>query len=536
MLGEMSALTVPPLPHKQQMPIQCREQPLLCFDDVFDPATTTESVFDYPVVESPVSVFDYQYAEIQDCVLHSAPHRVSKPSPSFLVGSPCFDAPNEAINLPTSAAAAEAFHLHSPELAPSPHHPSAQAAAAENAGMAMTMAMNGSSKDDGENLRRMCQYYHPAEQQQQAATAPDGALLGPPPTPPQPPTAASNTPTSPHHHHPHKGLFSFGAVEEASRSSRKQNSTAAGSAVRGSSLATVMLSRVLGNNALGVTLTEASATNRRSNANGSPLFGHQQQKNSSDFIHSNNNNKMPICKVPACRASPANGRRTSKYRGVSKHRLTRRWEASCWVGGKKRQLYLGGFDCEEKAARAYDVAALVCKGMDAQINFELKDYLSHIQTLRHCTQEELVAHIRRQSSAFSRGKSKYRGVSGCPNRWEARIGQYGGRKNVSFGVYGTEEEAARQYDRALITQRGRSAKTNFNIFLYQTEIMEYEKYVDGLGSPQEKEEARKTITLPLDLNKHWQNANCGGRKRKMRGGAMAVIFAEEVKRALREMM
>lgn len=218
--------------------------------------------------------------------------------------------------------------------------------------------------------------------------------------------------------------------------------------------------------------------------------------------------------------------RTSKYRGVSRHRLTRRWEASCWV--KKRQLYLGGFDSEEKAARAYDVAALVCKGIDAPINFELKDYLHHIQLLRHCTQEELVAHIRRQSSAFSRGKSKYRGVSGTSNRWEARIGQYEGRKNVSFGVYETEEEAARQYDRALIIQRGRSAKTNFNIFLYQTEIFEYEKYIDSL--PEEKrQEARKNTSLPMTQSMGSEEAI----KKKGGGGSnAATIYAEDVKKAL----
>ena len=69
------------------------------------------------------------------------------------------------------------------------------------------------------------------------------------------------------------------------------------------------------------------------------------------------------------------------------------------------------------------------------------------------SQEALVAHLRRHSSAFSRGRSKFRGVSGHCNRWEARIGNYFGRKNVSFGVYEEESEAAKQYDRALIISK-----------------------------------------------------------------------------------
>ena len=163
--------------------------------------------------------------------------------------------------------------------------------------------------------------------------------------------------------------------------------------------------------------------------------------------------------------------RTSRYRGVSRHRLTKRWEASCWVN--KKQLYLGGFDQEQKAARAYDVAALLFKGPDTPTNYTVSDYETHLPALRTCSQEELIAHIRRHSSAFSRGKSKYRGVSGHHGRWEARIGTYYSRKNVSFGVYDTEEDAARQYDRALIIQRGRGAKTNFDVSAYDQEVSQY---------------------------------------------------------------
>lgn len=46
-----------------------------------------------------------------------------------------------------------------------------------------------------------------------------------------------------------------------------------------------------------------------------------------------------------------------------------------------------------------------------------------------------MAYVRRRSAAFSRGKSSYRGVSGHNGRWEARIGSFGGRKNVSEAVH-----------------------------------------------------------------------------------------------------
>ncbi len=49
-------------------------------------------------------------------------------------------------------------------------------------------------------------------------------------------------------------------------------------------------------------------------------------------------------------------------------------------------------------------------------------------------QDEMIAYVRRKSAAFSRGRSKYRGVSGQAGRWEARIGAYCGRKNVSIHV------------------------------------------------------------------------------------------------------
>lgn len=145
------------------------------------------------------------------------------------------------------------------------------------------------------------------------------------------------------------------------------------------------------------------------------------------------------------------------YRGVSRHRLTQRWEASLWLNG--RQLYLGGFDSQADAAKAYDLAALACKGPSAIVNFAASEYETQLKEVAHFSREEVVAYVRRRSAAFSRGKSKYRGVSGHSGRWEARIGSFAGKKNVSFGVFDSEEAAARQYDRALILEKGRAGKS-----------------------------------------------------------------------------
>ncbi|KAK9824250.1 hypothetical protein WJX72_008929 [[Myrmecia] bisecta] len=229
---------------------------------------------------------------------------------------------------------------------------------------------------------------------------------------------------------------------------------------------------------------------------------------------------------------------SSAYRGVSKHRLTQRWEASLWLQG--RQLYLGGFVSEEDAAHAYDIAALACKGREVPTNFDISYYAEELKQVEGCSKEEMVAYVRRRSSAFSRGRSKYRGVSGHAGRWEARIGQFGGRKNVSFGIHLTEEAAARQYDRALIIEKGRSAKTNFPMAAYEAEVLEYEVYllaacgtVDGPASAAVAE----TYTLPVhsevDAAEELAKANAekskGGRPRSHNA---SIIYAAALRKAL----
>ncbi|XWS29601.1 hypothetical protein CRYUN_Cryun24cG0042900 [Craigia yunnanensis] len=116
----------------------------------------------------------------------------------------------------------------------------------------------------------------------------------------------------------------------------------------------------------------------------------------------NNNNKAIVAVDSDCSKKNADafGQRTSMYRGLTRHRWTGRYEAHLWDNscrreGQARKGRQGGYDKEEKAARAYDLAALKYWGLTATTNFQISNYSKELEEMKHVTKQEFIATLRR---------------------------------------------------------------------------------------------------------------------------------------------
>nr|QNI23759.1 AP2/ERF transcription factor [Camptotheca acuminata] len=200
------------------------------------------------------------------------------------------------------------------------------------------------------------------------------------------------------------------------------------------------------------------------------------QQNQRSNANNANTNTSAVMKVKRTRKTvPRDSppQRSSIYRGVTRHRWTGRyeahlWDKNCWNESQNKKGRQGAYDDEETAAHAYDLAALKYWGQETILNFPLPTYQKELTEMEGQSREEYIGSLRRKSSGFSRGVSKYRGVARHHHngRWEARIGRVFGNKYLYLGTYATQEEAAIAYDMAAIEYRGLNAVTNFDLSRY----------------------------------------------------------------------
>merc|ERR1712144_39453 len=151
---------------------------------------------------------------------------------------------------------------------------------------------------------------------------------------------------------------------------------------------------------------------------------------------------------------------TSRYRGVTKHRRSGRWESHIWVSSKNKQIYLGGYELEEHAAAAYDTVRLKLKGGKARTNFPMSMYQDVREYLDKVPLDDLVSAVRRQSQGFARCPSGVKWVNRhASGKWEAKALVGSCSKFINLGLFDDQASATAAYIKAMTKMSGANNNT-----------------------------------------------------------------------------
>jgi hypothetical protein len=217
-------------------------------------------------------------------------------------------------------------------------------------------------------------------------------------------------------------------------------------------------------------------------------------------------------------------RATSIYKGVGLHSKSKLWEAHIWLGDLdperknqgQGQLYLGAYTTEDEAVKVHDLVALKLRKND-QLNFnDPGAYAAEVPRLEALDTRDYIWAFRRNAVCFSRGTSRFKGVSkhSSGKKWEARIGYTttassaaaGGSEIMKkldryLGLHPTEEEAARCVDMVALHFHGwEDAITNFAPSQYTKEMVQ--QHLERLEE--------KDYTIPPDLLASWRKFHRAG--------------------------
>lgn len=172
------------------------------------------------------------------------------------------------------------------------------------------------------------------------------------------------------------------------------------------------------------------------------------------------------------RARGGGSRIGSRFRGVTHHSRTARYEAHLWDNGK--QVYLGGFTNEAPAALAYDLAGVSYRGPEALLNGRWSIVEQELAARHTISKEEVIQKLRTQSKLMNKINPNFP----IMKKADLLISEVMNPHMEHIGVYSNAEDAARAYDRALIEKLGgvlSSSFLNFPLYEYLSMLTEDDK-------------------------------------------------------------